>query len=129
MTIASTAIVVESVRDRATVRRPTSSASRVPAVASRASAEIRPRVPGRRAISRKDATNDAESRTNAGQNWPATPTINPARPAPVTNATTRVAWVRELAARRPSGGTTRGRRAPRAGVKKVPIVAWTKART
>ncbi len=40
---------------------------------------------------------------------------------------TRVAWVIELAASRPSAGTTRGTSAPRAGLKNVPIDAWTSA--
>ena len=47
----------------------------------------------------------------------------------MTPATTRVAWVMELAARRPSDGTTWGISAPRAGVKNVPIDDWTKAST
>ncbi len=42
---------------------------------------------------------------------------------------TRLIWLSELAAMRPSAGTTRGMRAERAGKKNVPTVAWATART
>ncbi len=76
-----------------------------------------------------EARNVNESRTNAGQATPATPTMSPAMAVPTTPAMTRVAWVTELAASSPASGTTRGISAPRAGVKNVPIDAWMKART
>ena len=45
----------------------------------------------------------------------------------MTLATIRVAWLSELAASRPSAGTTRGSMAIRAGAKNVPMIAWRHA--
>ena len=88
---------------------------------------IRPTTAGRPRIRTNEARNDSPSSTNAGQNTPARPMISPARPAPTIPAMTRVAWATELAASRPSRGTTFGMTAPRAGAKNVPMLDWTNA--
>ena len=76
-----------------------------------------------------EARNVPASTRKAGQVTPTTPTMKPAMAVPMTPATTRVAWVMELAASSPSDGTTWGMSAPRAGVKNVPIDDWMKAST
>ena len=53
--------------------------------------------------------------------------MRPVTAAPMTPATIRVAWPSELAASRPSAGTTRGSIAIRAGAKNVPMIAWRQA--
>ena len=62
-----------------------------------------------------ETRNVAASTTKTGHAVPATPAITPVTPAPITPAIMRVICPSELAASRPSTGTTRGTSAVRAG--------------
>src|SRR3954468_19386564 len=80
-------------------------------------------------MSRNEATNVAESTTNAGQPECASETSRPAPPVPSTDATTRPACEIEFAASRPDRGTTTETSVVRAGVKKVLTADSAKPRT
>ena len=115
-----------SARERAMTRSPSRTAPPMPIAFALAAAAALGR-PASRATPRMSTTemrNVDASTTRTGQTWPATAATTPVMPPPMTLATIRVAWLRELAASRPSAGTTRGSMAMRAGAKNVPTTAW-----
>jgi hypothetical protein len=80
-----------------------------------------------RLIRRKDVKKVAESMMNAGANVEPTAARIPAAAVPKRLKTIREVWDTELAASSFSLPTTAGRNAARAGLKTVPMAAWTKA--